>query len=223
MNKFLPWLAAVLLLSSCASTMLTNKSVPPAEITDLAQLESISMIHLIEKGNRMKPNDSLSQLSTRLLDSIAAGSANPRVHRALAVTDTVAKKRLQTDILLTLEAISKSGKLEQIRTTPLMDSIARSQNQRFTLCLVNAGFARKKGNYTNQIAKGIGIGILTMGLVTPVPVKATTSLYAMIYDAQNSSVVFYNNLLPVEKSPVDAQNLHQLYQRMYAGYFYTPK
>lgn len=213
--------ATLILLSSCAATMLTDKTVKPADITDLANAETVSMIHFIEKGNRMMPNDSLSLVSTRVLDSIALASQNPRLLRTLAIADTATRRQYRADILGTIEQIMKTKKIEQVRTTPLMDSIARSQNQRYTLCLVNAGFARKKGNYTNQIAKGIGIGILTMGLVTPVPVKATTSMYAMIYDAERSSVVFYNSLPPVEKSPVDPLNLAKLYSNLYNGYFTT--
>lgn len=215
--------AALVVLTSCAATMLTDKSVKAADITDLANFETVSMIHFIEKGNRMQPNDSLSLISTRVLDSIALASQNPRILRSLTVADTATRKQFRADVLLTMEQIMKSGKLEQVRTTPLMDSIARSQNQRYTLCLVNAGFARKKGNYTNQVAKGIGIGILTLGMVTPVPIKANTSMYAMIYDSQRSSVVFYNAAMPVERSPVDPANLTQMYSKMYNGFFTTPK
>ena len=100
-----------------------------------------------------------------------------------------------------------------------MDSIVKSQNQRFGLCLISTGFDRKKGNYGKQIAKGIGVGILTMGMYTPVPYKANTTLYAMIFDSQNSSVVMYNIIPMVEKSPVDEKNLAALYSKIFQNYF----
>lgn len=101
-----------------------------------------------------------------------------------------------------------------------MDSIVKNENQRYALCLITSGFERRKGNYGNQIAKGIGIGLLTLGMYTTAPIKSNTSLYAMIYDAERSHVVFYNHIPLIEKSPTDKKNLDKLYHELFEGYFY---
>ena len=223
MKKILKSLAVLLLLNSCATTMITNNSTQPNEINNLGYFETISIIRLIEKGNQSKPSDSLSILSNKIMDSIIANTNNPKVNNHFAVSNERLRARIENDILKTISEIRNSKKIENIKTTPLMDSIVRNENQRFALCVVNAGFDRRKGNYGNQIAKGIGVGILTMGMYTPVPIKANTSMYAMIYDAQQSSVVFYNTIPIVEKSPTDKKNLNQLYKKIFDGYFYNRK
>lgn len=223
MKKILRSLVVLILLNSCASTMLTSANTQTHEITEIGNFETISIIRLIEKGNQSKPSDSLSILSSKIMDSIITNTSNPKVANHFDIPDKKLQARVENDILKTVTEIRTKKKLDQIRTTPLMDSIVKNQNQRFALCIINAGFDRKKGNYGNQIAKGIGVGILTMGMYTPVPVKANTSMYAMIFDAQKSSVVFYNTIPVVEKSPTDKKNLNQLYNKIFEGYFYNKK
>ncbi|USL96360.1 hypothetical protein D1J36_004460 [Riemerella anatipestifer] len=218
--KILKGLLALLVLNSCASMMLNDKSIQPSEISNLGNFETISMIRLIKKGNQSEPSDSLSNLSSKIMDSIIWSSSSPKITTKFNLTDEKLKKRVEDDILKTMLHIRDTRKLDHIKTTPAMDSIVKAQNQRFALCVVNTGFDRRKGNYGNQIAKGVGIGILTMGMYTPVPIKANTAVYAMIFDAEKSTVVFYNTIPFVEKSPTDKKNLGQLYSKLFEGFFY---
>lgn len=223
MKKYFLIALGVLLLNSCATTLLTDKDVSPAEVKNISYHEPISFINLIEKGNQAKLNDSLSHVSTVILDSIIKNSGHPKVSKRLDVTEQKLKMRLENDLLKTVSEIRKVNKLEAVKTTALMDSVVKSENQRFALFVINSGFARRKNNYGNQIVKGIGVGILTMGMYTPVPIKATTSTYAMIYDAQKSSVVFFNYLPAIERSPVDKKNMSNIYSLLFDKYYNAEK
>lgn len=201
--------------------MLINKGIKSNEIKNIGYFEPISLISLIEKGNQAKLNDSLSLISTKVLDTIIENSNNPKISKQFQIDDSKLKLRLENDILKTMSAIKKTKKLEFIKTTNLMDSIVKNENQRFALCVINSGFDRRKHNYGNQIAKGIGIGILTLGMYTPVPIKSNTSTYVMIYDAQNSSIVFFNYFPIIEKSPTDKKNLNFIYNKLFEKYYNT--
>ena len=221
MKKILLSLFGVLLLNSCASTMLTNKSIKANEIQDIGYFEPISLISLIQKGNQAKLNDSLSFVSTKVLDSIIQKSNKPKISKQLLVENPKLKNRIENDILKIMSQVKKSKSLDGIKSTSLMDSIAKNENQRFALCIVNSGFARRKNNYGNQVAKGIGIGILTLGMYTPVPIKSNTSTYVMIYDANNSSIAYFNYFPIIEKSPVDRKNLSFIYDKLFEKYYDT--
>lgn len=223
MKKYFLIILGVLLLNSCATTLLTDKNVGPAEIKNISYHEPISFIKLIEKGNQARLNDSLSQVSTVILDSIIRHSNQPKVSKRLNITEQKLKIRLENDLLKTVSEIRKVNKLKAVKTTALMDSVVKSANQRFALFVINSGFARRKNNYGSHIAKGIGVGILTMGMYTPVPIKATTSTYAMIYDAHKSSVVFFNYLPAIERSPVDKKNMSNIYSLLFAKYYNAEK
>lgn len=211
----------LILLSSCASTMLTNKNIQPNEIHNIGSFEAISMVRQIKKGNQAVYNDSLSRLSSQILDSIILHSESPKIVTKLDLSDDKLKNKVYKDILNTISEITNSKKLEGIKTTPILDSIIKSQNQRYALCVVNIGFERIKGNYGKQIAKGIGLGILTLGMYSESPIKESTSLYAMILDAEKSSVVFYNTIPMVVKSPTDKNNLNEQYKLLWNKYLYN--
>src|SRR5690606_12869904 len=95
----------VLLLNSCATTLLTDKDVSPAEVKNISYHEPISFINLIEKGNQAKLNDSLSHVSTVILDSIIKNSGHPKVSKRLDVTEQKLKMRLENDLLKTVSEI----------------------------------------------------------------------------------------------------------------------
>ena len=99
MKKILKSLAVLLLLNSCATTMITNNSTQPNEINNLGYFETISIIRLIEKGNQSKPSDSLSILSNKIMDSIIANTNNPKVNNHFAVSNERLRARIENDIL----------------------------------------------------------------------------------------------------------------------------
>ena len=103
---------------------------------------------------------------------------------------------------------------------PILDSVMKSNHQRFALATVVTGFGRKQGNFGNQVAKGIGVGILTLGMYAPVPVKSNSTLYGIILDSDRNEIIFYGKALPVEKSPTDRKVMEQQYKKLFKGYLY---
>ncbi|MDO5615738.1 MAG: hypothetical protein Q4G16_06085 [Cruoricaptor ignavus] len=213
---------AMLVLSSC-STIIMNKSVQPSDVKDIGSFKTNPIIRIIEKGNVTIPSDSLSIVSGRILDSIILNTPNPKIKKMFEIEDEDAALLVRRDLLEIMAKIKETRKIENIKTTPLMDSIVKSQNQKYGLFVVSIGFERAKGNYGKQTMKGLGVGLLTLGTYVAVPLKSNTALYAMIYDAENSSIVFYNHIPIVEKSPTDEKNLRHLYNKLFDGYFYKIK
>ena len=97
--------------------------------------------------------------------------------------------------------IFQQQKLDGIKLTPTIRTVLKENNQRFALLVVSNGFGRRAGNYGAQAAKGVGVGILTLGMYAPVPVKSSLALYAAILDADRDEVIYFSKTIPVEKSP----------------------
>ena len=85
--------------------------------------------------------------------------------------------------------------------------------------IIATGFTRIKGNYGGQIAKGIGVGLLTLGMVVPTPIKANSAVHAMIVDAKEDNVAFYQRSRQ-EKEPLNEQVLRLQLTEIFKGYFY---
>ena len=94
------------------------------------------------------------------------------------------KLQIEVEIIHLMQHVRAKRKLNAVELTPTLDSIMESRNERYALAFIASGFGRKKGNYGGQVAKGVGLGILTLGLYAPVPGKSNLSIFALVLDSQ---------------------------------------
>jgi hypothetical protein len=114
----------------------------------------------------------------------------------------------------------RNRSIKNIPITPLIDSLLNANVKRFGLIIVQSGFTRTKGNFGGQIAKGIGMGILTMGMYYQTPIKANSTLYAMIVDNRNKNVAFYNKSVLQDKEPTEKENIIRQLNNIFEKYFW---
>lgn len=221
MKTVLILISATLMFASCTSNKLISKSVKASEITENAYLDPISFISYIEKGNKAALSDSLSQVSKMLLDSIIAKNPNFEIPDKVVIENQFLKNKIEDELSGIFMNVIRTHKIEGVKMTPTIDSVLKNQKQRFVLATVVSGFGRRKGNYGGQIAKGLGVGLLTLGMYTPVPIKSNTTLFAMIIDTKNNEIVYFRNGLSVEKSPTERKVLEQQYKKLFDGYLYN--
>lgn len=221
MKRIIILSAITIIFTSCATNKLISKSVKASEINEPMYFEPLSFINLVEKGNKSKQNDSLSYVSKKILDSIIIENKEFKISRKIETFEPKIKDKVDAELSDLINGIVRSNKIEGVKLTPTIDSILKSKKQRFALATVAAGFGRKKGNYGGQIAKGIGVGILTLGMYTPVPIKSNLSLFAVILDSERNEVVYFSKTLPLEKSPTERKVLESQYRKLFDGYFYN--
>lgn len=223
MKKITILFTTAIIFTSCVTNKLINKSVKASEINEPMYFEPLSFISLIEKGNKSKQNDSLSNVSKKILDSIIVENKDFKISKKIEISEPKIKVKVDNELSELIIGIVRNNKIEGVKLTPTIDSILKSKKQRFALATVTAGFGRKKGNYGGQIAKGIGVGILTLGMYTPVPVKSNSTLFAVILDSERNEVIYFSKNLPVEKSPTERKVLESQYKKLFNGYFYNVK
>ena len=197
-------LLAGLLLQSCVSSEELAKIVKPNDITRLGYFTPISQIGIIEKGNKATKSEFGSKRSTEVLDSLIISKKQTyNIYNALTPVDSIIQKRLKEEISnLTIQASTKQ-RVHNISLSPTIDSVMEAHNERFALAFIATGFTRVKGNYGGQVAKSIGIGLLTMGMYVPTPMKASSGIHAVIFDSKNNLVAFYKSSQLVDKEPTD--------------------
>ena len=217
-------LASALILMSCGTNKFLTSSVTPDEITELSYFEPISYIQYIEKGNKSMPSDSLSGITSYLLDSLfTKNKPGMKLSEEIVIKDKTQNAKVEKEIGDMAQLIMQKKKLDGIPLAPAIDSIMESNNQRFALATVATGFGRRKGNYGGQIAKGVGVGILTLGMVVPTPIKSNLTMYAFIFDSEKDQIAYYKRSLPVEKAPTDPDALEKQLISLFNGYFYNKK
>jgi len=207
--------------ASCTSTKPLTSSVRPTEITDLQQLESLAYISLIENGNKSKYNDTLSDKSKLLLTSVLA-TFNKKlpITGTLQVDDVSIINKLNREIEYLCTSADRQKSISNLQLTPTLDALLEDNDKRFGLITVTTGFTRSKGNYGGEIAKGIGLGLLTLGMYTQTPIKYNSTIYAMIIDSKENNIAFFKKSALADKDPLDELILKKQINSIFEGYFW---
>ena len=226
MKRVKLFLWVILLCTSCSTSKLLTSDVKPVEITKMLKIEPFSYISLIEKGNQGKLNDSISSITKVILDeSLETFSEKLRLSsQEIKLTNSFEREELEEEIRILIMSADRNKNVQNIHITPFLDSLLSVNNERFGLVIVQSGFTRAKGNYGGQVAKSIGIGILTGVLTgmayTQTPIKSNSTLYAMILDNQNKNIAFYNKSVLQDKEPTERENIIKQLNKVFEKYFW---
>lgn len=208
------------LASSCSTSKILKSELNPHELEDIQVFHPVSKIYHIDKGNRLEFNDSLSRTSKLLLLDILRQDQTLPWGEEIVAEDGYAQEVLNDEIELLFHqtANSKSKNLHQVGIPPMVTSLLAENNKRFGILTATTGFNRRKGNYGGQVLKGVGIGILTMGMYYPVPVKASSFVEVIIVDNDTREVVFFRRSQLPEAEPLNKVNLHRQLEAIFKGY-----
>ena len=213
-------LVGALFLGSCTATKPLTSAVQPREVSDIQKFETYSYITLVEKGNRGKLNDTISKKAKLVFDETLSEFKNIPLTGSIMPTDTMMQKRIEREIEYLCVSADRQRSISSLQLTPVLDSLLDGGGKRFGLITVTTGFTRDKGNYGGQIAKGIGMGILTMGMYYQTPVKANSTIYCMIIDAKDNNVAFFRKSSLQDKEPLDKSVLSKQIRELFEGYFW---
>ena len=213
-----------ILLSSCTATKLLTSNVQASEVTDLKLLEPYSYISMIKKGNRGQLDDSISAVSKQMNINVIKGfNGQIPITGDIFLTDSAINKTLEEEYENLILTADRNKNITNLRITPTLDKVLEANNTRFGLIVICTGFTRIKGNYGKEIAKGAALGILTLGMYYQTPVKAYSTIYAMIVDSKEDNVAFYRKSFKEDMEPLDQEVLTNQYKKIFEGYFWTKK
>lgn len=206
---------------SCTVTKPLTSDVTPAEVTDLKLLEPYSYISMIKKGNQGELDDSISDISKQLnMDALKSYTGKIPLKGEIFLTDSTVNHQLEKEYEQLILTAEKNRDITHLRITPTLDKVLESNETRFGLVVVSSGFTRVKGNYGKQVLKGAALGILTMGMYYQTPVKAYSTVYAMIVDAQKDNVAFFRKSFLQDQEPINPNVLSKQYEDIFEKYFW---
>lgn len=211
-----------LAFTSCGAKKYLTSSLNSNEVRDVDYFEPFTYIELIEKGNKSVFSDSLSTITKRNIDSLLLVKKNQfRLTDRMALENDAIKTGVENELGYLTRLIFQKRKLDGIEIPPTIDSILEKNNQRFAMAIVATGFGRKKGNFGGQVAKGVAVGILTLGMAVPTPVKSNLTIYTYIFDSYQNEIAFYRGLMPdKEKEPTNPDYTARQLTAVFKGYYY---
>ncbi len=223
-NQLVAHFLICLAVGGCATNKYLSTETKPSELTDIAYFEPISYIDYIEKGNEMVRDEDASKETTRLVEvEFDRHKGLTKVTEKIEIEDSLLKNRIEEDIYYLIGQANNKKSVKGLAITPLLDSVMESQGKRFAIGIVSSGFRRSKKNYKGQIAKGVGVGILSLGMAVPTPIKHRTVMFSIIMDSEKNEVCFYKNTLPVESDPNVPVTIKKQIDNLYYNYLFGAK
>lgn len=220
--KPLSFTLLILLFSSCTLPKHLTSNVPPENIRNISLYPTHSYISLINEGNILTQNDSLSQLSAKIIDnSLKENSQKLRINNVLNLPDTSLQNQINREIEQVVQKLNLNYSLDSTTSIPpTLDSLMDIRGIRFSAALMGAGFTRSKKNYTEQIVKGVFVGILTMGMFVTTPYKSKSNLYALIFDAEQNNIAFFNKDFEIDEDPLAEEFVSKQVVNIFEGYLW---
>jgi hypothetical protein len=220
-------LCVAFLLNACTTTRIVKSSVPPAEVVDIAYFPPIAQIQLINQGNAMVNDDSISQLCAQK-QLVLMGKWKERMHitSEIQINDALTKLKLEKESIFLvqkgLEYLKSQSEAQfAVKLPPVMDSILKTTGKRFGMITINEGFTRTKVNYTNEVTKSVAVSLLTLGTYRYTPIKANSSLFVLIIDAKSHNVAFFRRSFLNGEEPLKDDIIKRQLLNIFIKYFWT--
>lgn len=220
MKQFHLFLAlyGIFFFMSCGTTQFVSNR-QPQEIDKILLLKPLTKISIIGKNNKAVYNDIYShEMMMDIVESIEK-KLPPRIAKQRLVTDDSTQNALDQEIYYLVSRVEQSHTITGIQLSDNMVALLEKNGQNYAIGAFGSGFTREKGGYGKEIAKGIGIGILTLGLVVPVPVKANSTIICFILDKQKRNIAFYQSNIGQDREPINKDVIQAQIEKLLHGYF----
>lgn len=196
----------LLVFSLLVSSAFTRPAVGEfrlADIQAMVLLPPVGALSVIGQGNKPVFAPEASADAAELLrQALYQHDANLHLTGQVALKDTAARRSTAQYVARTLGSLERQRRATMAQPQPWLDTLLTRQKQRFGLVSGIWGFTRTVTNRRALIARDLGIGVLSMGLVVPVTPNASTRVGVFIYDAQTHAIVYYKTNVPTDKDPL---------------------
>lgn len=213
----------LVLFVSCNTTKMLTSGVKAGEVTDLQLMEPLGFVALIQQGSEPVHNDSLSRIGSLMLDEILSKQSLLPVTGRIDFSNDWLRHQVKNEVLELCARIEKQKTLDNVVLGSTVDSLLEASGKRFGLFVLLQGVTRTNRNYANQSLKGGMIGLLTLGLYMPIPIKAQTRVLALVVDAEKNDVAFFRSTVFKNKEPLDIEVLKSDVGDLFEKYFWVTK
>lgn len=206
---FIAGITISLLNISCGTTvpLLSNRKSYDVDTASVYHLPSL--ITSIAKGNRQEFNELYSD-STLNIRSRDFNQHLPKYITPVSFEfmNAEEEQEMTKSFFEIINSVEREKKIKGIKLADYLVNYLESKNTRYLILTFQAGFTRTSSNYGAQVAKGLGIGILTLGLLVPVPIKSNSTIVCCILDTRNKNITFYRKRT-AEVEPLDEKVINR--------------
>ena len=206
-------LLVVVALSACSTSRYMAKNVNTAEVTPMVLVQPLAYMEYVERDGNVVLDTKTAETNSALIEQNIRHYF-PEVSKVIPLDVAASRENLEIELMempyLNIGQIKKQSGyyfLNELRNTIL------EQGYRYGIAVFSAGFTRDSKNYKNEVLKSAVIGlvstIVSLGTVTVIgdTSKFGSKVYLMIYDAEQSSIVYFGKSVPSEANPLNEKTL----------------
>lgn len=181
----------------------SSTSFQPRDISEMLLLPPLGLVSSIGQGNRavLDPDASVDA-AEMLRQSLFRHDEKLKLVGEISVKDSTTRRTIRYRTAKIVGQLQGNRKAAMAQPQPWLDSLLTARHQRYGLASCVWGFTRTAANRRALIARDLGIGLLSMGMVVPLTPNASTRLSVFIYDAQQHAIVYYKTNFPTDKDPL---------------------
>lgn len=183
---------AVLLLSACSTTRVSSSF--PAErekIKSLSVCEPRVYLERLEAGGRVLDADNLNTVKQNYLHAMQEVVQDTKVTvAALDYIDATTHGALIDNFFWT---VGRQRKLDDVVLAKDLQDVLQNVPGDYVALGSVSGFSRTSGSYALGVAKGVLIGVLTLGMFYTVPIGSSTSVHLAIVDKASMKVIYFDS------------------------------
>ena len=203
MRFYRPPVLGLAALASIAFTKPETGGFRPADIQEMTLLPPVGIVSLIGQGSRPAFAPEASVDAAELLrQAIYRHDAKLHLTGQVVLKDSAAQRIIAQHTARTIGLLEWQRKATMTQPQPWLDTLLAARKQRYGLVSGVWGFTRTAANRRALIARDLGIGLLSMGMVVPLTPNASTRIGVFIYDAQTHAIVYYKSNFPTDKDPL---------------------
>lgn len=222
MKNFINTALIISVLACMTSCGTAGKLNDPAFIGQLKHnivlFDPVSRIEVIGKDNLNTRSETASADAQNLLkDMVCTYDTGLEIDAIHVSEDLKEAYEIQDDIVALGDwYINTEGyDLSYIDIPRTLDSIIEASGRRYGLVLYSEGFSRTGGNYALEIAKTVGLGLLT-GYVS-VPYKNSSVIYLLILDSKTDRIAYYRHT-GGEYNPLSTKHIKKQFKRLFKDF-----
>ena len=184
-------------------TMCPDSEFRPSDIQEMVLLPPVGVVSLIGQGSRPTFDPDASSDAAELLRQVLF-QHDTQLHLTgqVQLKDSIARRVIARNTVRTIGLLESRRKATMALSQPWLDTLLTARKQRYGLVSCVWGFTRTRANRRALIARDLGIGLLSMGMLVPITANASVRLGVFIYDAQTHAIVYYKTNSPTEEDPL---------------------
>ena len=207
-------------LSSCGTTGYLASGYNDVDaIKDVVLFEPVSKIETIGKGEITVTNDTACVVSQDMLlqtvKECESGLNILSVYMPSGEEEAEIVRKGVESLYSQLLHSQGSFSTASFVVPESLDEIIERTGNRYGMAVYSYGFSRTGGNYAAQIAKGVGLAILTLGSVYTVPYKDKSNIHIFIIDSEQDCVAWHNHDIGADYNPLKQKHLEKQFKRIF--------